>query len=63
MARGFGMAVHYRNRDRLDTAREAGAIFHADDASFLPQCEVLSLNAPGGARPPPPNGRPPAPPR
>ena len=48
MAVGFGMAVHYRNSRRLDPAQEAGAVFHDQDASFLPQCEVLSLNAPGG---------------
>ncbi len=48
MAAGFGMAVHYRNRTRLGPAQEAGAVFHESDASFLPQCEVLSLNAPGG---------------
>ena len=49
MARGLGMAVHYRNRTRLDPAIEAGATYHGADASFLPVCDVLSLNAPGGA--------------
>lgn len=49
MARGLGMAVHYRNRTRLDPAIEAGATYHGADASFLPLCDVLSLNAPGGA--------------
>ena len=49
MARGLGMAVHYRNRTRLAPEVEAGAAFHGDDASFLPECDVLSLNAPGGA--------------
>ena len=49
MARGLGMQVHYRNRTRLEPAAEAGATFHADDATFLANCDILSLNAPGGA--------------
>ncbi len=49
MARGLGMAVHYRNRTRLAASAEAGAIYHYDDASFLAVSDVLSLNAPGGA--------------
>ena len=49
MARGFRMAVHYRNRSRLVPEMEAGAIFHDSDESFLAVCDVLSLNAPGGA--------------
>lgn len=48
LARGFGMVVHYRNRTPLLPADEHGAIYHADDASFLAQADVLSLNAPGG---------------
>jgi lactate dehydrogenase-like 2-hydroxyacid dehydrogenase len=27
---------------------EQGAVFHASDDAFLPVCDVLSLNAPGG---------------
>lgn len=46
MARGFGMEIHYRNRHRLDPRLEAGAIYHAADETFLPLCDVLSLNAP-----------------
>jgi lactate dehydrogenase-like 2-hydroxyacid dehydrogenase len=49
MAAGFGMSVHYHNRSRLDPSEEAGAIFVPDEATFLRQCDVLSLNAPGGA--------------
>ncbi len=49
LARGLGMTVHYRARTRLPLALEAGATFHGDDASFLAECDVLSLNAPGGA--------------
>lgn len=48
MAAAFGMDVHYRNNNRLPPELEAGAIFHADDDSFLAACDVLSLNAPGG---------------
>jgi lactate dehydrogenase-like 2-hydroxyacid dehydrogenase len=49
MARGFGMEIHYRNRNRLPPEREHGAIHHDNDDSFLAICDVLSLNAPGGA--------------
>ncbi len=48
MARGFGMAVHYRNRTQLPPDQEAGAQFHPTDDTFLPLCDVLSLHAPGG---------------
>ncbi len=48
-ARGFGMQVHYRNQRRLPPELEQGAVFHADDDSFLAVCDVLSLHAPGGA--------------
>ena len=49
MARAFDMEVHYRDQARLPADLEQGAIFHDSDESFLPQCQVLSLNAPGGA--------------
>jgi glyoxylate reductase len=48
MARAFGMEVHYRDQARLPPELEQGAIFHADDESFLAASEILSLNAPGG---------------
>lgn len=48
MARGFGMEIHYRDMARLPPDLEQGALFHDNDDSFLPQCQVLSLNAPGG---------------
>lgn len=48
MAAGFGMAVHYRDQQRLPSDLENGATFHGDDESFLPVCDVLSLHAPGG---------------
>ncbi len=49
MARGFNMTVHYRNRSRLAPELEQGAVYHDNDAHFLAQCDVLALNAPGGA--------------
>lgn len=48
IARGFAMEVHYHDIARLPPEREAGAIFHADEKSFLAVSEVLSLHAPGG---------------
>ena len=48
MARGFGMEIHYHDIARLPPELEQGATFHPTDATFLPQCEVLSLNTPGG---------------
>jgi lactate dehydrogenase-like 2-hydroxyacid dehydrogenase len=48
MARAFGMEVHYHDIARLPPELEQGAIFHETDATFLPVCDVLSLNAPGG---------------
>ncbi|HEY0185783.1 MAG TPA: D-glycerate dehydrogenase [Rhodopila sp.] len=48
IARGFGMDIHYRDMTRLPPDLEQGAIFHDNDDSFLPICQVLSLNAPGG---------------
>jgi glyoxylate reductase len=48
MAGGFGMQVHYHSRTRLPEALENGAIFHPNDKTFLPACDILSLNAPGG---------------
>jgi lactate dehydrogenase-like 2-hydroxyacid dehydrogenase len=48
MARGFEMEIHYRDMTRLPPDLEKGAIFHDSDESFLPICQFLSLNAPGG---------------
>jgi len=48
MARGFGMEIHYRDMARLPAELEQGAIFHDSDDGFLPVCQFLSLNAPGG---------------
>jgi lactate dehydrogenase-like 2-hydroxyacid dehydrogenase len=49
LAQGLGMTVHYRDIARLPPDLEQGCIFHDNDDSFLPVCEFLSLNAPGGA--------------
>ena len=49
MAQGFGMKVHYLNRSHLPEERSHGAIYHDTWDTFLPLCDVLSLNAPGGA--------------
>ena len=49
MARAFDMEIHYRDMTRLPPDLEQGAIFHDRDDSFLPICQFLSLNAPGGA--------------
>ncbi len=46
---GFDMEIHYRDIARLPPDLEKGATFHDSDDSFLPVCDVLSLNAPGGA--------------
>jgi lactate dehydrogenase-like 2-hydroxyacid dehydrogenase len=48
MARGFGMEIHYRDMARLPPDLEQGATFHDNDDSFLPVCQTISLNAPGG---------------
>jgi lactate dehydrogenase-like 2-hydroxyacid dehydrogenase len=48
MARGFGMEIHYRDMAQLPPELEQGAIYHDNDAGFLPICQFLSLNAPGG---------------
>ena len=48
MARGFDMEIHYRDMARLPPELEQGATFHDSDDSFLPICQAISLNAPGG---------------
>ncbi len=47
MAGGFGMVVHYHDVARLPPELERGAVFHESEDTFLPVCDVLSLNAPG----------------
>jgi lactate dehydrogenase-like 2-hydroxyacid dehydrogenase len=48
MARGFEMEIHYRDMARLPPDLEQGATYHDNDDDFLPLCQFLSLNAPGG---------------
>jgi lactate dehydrogenase-like 2-hydroxyacid dehydrogenase len=48
-ARGFDMRVHYSNRTRLPPEQEKGAVFHPTIEDLLPNCDILSLHAPGGA--------------
>jgi lactate dehydrogenase-like 2-hydroxyacid dehydrogenase len=48
LAQGIGMEVHYRDIARLPPELERGCIYHDNDDSFLPICELISLNAPGG---------------
>ncbi len=45
-ARGFDMEIHYTKRRRLDSAQEAGAIYHQTVEDLLPHCDVLSLHCP-----------------
>jgi len=45
-ARGFDMEIHYHNRHRLDSAAEAGAVYHESLDSLLGIADVLSLNCP-----------------
>ena len=49
MARGFGMEIHYRNRNPLPAAEAGGATYHDSDEGFLGAIDVLSMHIPGGA--------------
>lgn len=49
-ARGFGMEIHYHNRNRLPEDLEQGAVYHAEAASMLAQSQFLSINAPASAQ-------------
>ena len=46
-AHSFGMEVIYCNRHRLSPELEKGARYFADFQEMLPNCQVLSLHAPG----------------
>ena len=48
-ARGFDMKVLYHSRTRLPPDLERGAEYYADFHAMLPQCDFLSIHAPGGA--------------
>jgi glyoxylate reductase len=45
-ARGFGMTIHYSNRNRLSPALEEGAVFHADPEAMLGVVDALALACP-----------------
>ncbi len=48
MARGFRMAIHYRDLRRAPPELEQGATFHDNDESFLAAVDILSMHMPGG---------------
>lgn len=45
-ARGFEMRIVYRDRERVPSELEEGAIFYPEEDAFLAQCDALSLHAP-----------------
>jgi len=45
-ARGFGMSVHYHNRQRLTPQDEAGATFYPDAEDLLAVADILSIHFP-----------------
>jgi len=45
-ARGFGMSVHYHNRQRLVPQDEAGATFYPDAEDLLAVADILSIHFP-----------------
>ena len=45
-AKGFGMTIHYHNRNRLPKDLEEGAIYHSTIKSLFEQSEFLSINCP-----------------
>lgn len=47
--RGFDMNVMYHSRNRLPVEQEKGAQYFANFHDMLPDCDFLSLHAPGGA--------------
>ena len=48
MARGFKMEIHYRDIQKLPPEVEQGAIYHADEDSFLSTIDIISMHVPGG---------------
>ncbi|MEQ9489570.1 MAG: D-glycerate dehydrogenase [Alphaproteobacteria bacterium] len=43
---GLDMEIHYHNRSRLSSDKEAGAIYHDSVEELLPHCDFLSLHCP-----------------
>ncbi|MCH9807403.1 MAG: D-glycerate dehydrogenase [Alphaproteobacteria bacterium] len=46
LVQGFGMQIHYYNRNPLPPAEENGAIYHETIEALLPQAQFLSLHCP-----------------
>ncbi len=44
-ARGFGIEIHYHNRNRLSPELEAGAIYHETAEELLAVSQLLSINS------------------
>jgi len=45
-ARGFGMEIHYHNRNQLSKELEEGAIYHKTIKDLFKQSDFLSINCP-----------------
>ena len=45
-ARGFGMIIHYHNRNRLPEHLEQGAIYHERPEDLMKVADFLSINCP-----------------
>jgi len=45
-ARGFGMEIHYHNRNQLSKELEEGAIYHPSIKDLFNQSDFLSINCP-----------------
>ena len=45
-ARGFGMEIHYHNRNQLSKELEEGAIYHPSIKDLFKQSDFLSINCP-----------------
>lgn len=48
-ARGFGMEIHYHNRNKLSSDLELGATYHKNIKSLFAESEFLSINCPATA--------------
>lgn len=48
-ARGFGMAIHYHNRNRLSETLEEGAVFHPGLESLAAESDFLCVACPSNA--------------
>ena len=45
-ARGFGMEIHYHNRNQLSKELEEGAIYHSSIKDLFKQSDFLTINCP-----------------